>query len=593
MKKKIKHLLSHTPIKTRFILTFTSILVASVIFMLLITDFLYYKIVENKATELAQQYVNQAALEVENSVDIIENIATILSMEDLVAQKLTGEYEDTRYTRYFEGVSELETFLFKMQYFIVQDINGIYIIGENGNYYKSNIDPRQDVDFREQEWYQSILEANGTVLFGIHEGAFTSDTPDKKLISLGMPVYDTNTGNKIGVVLIDIKPEAIANKLLLNQFGIDGSMAIFDSKGNVIRSDYPGDPRQLVNSVYEHGDAAKGSFKLKEENKLAVYSKTDFGWSVVSVMSLDDIVSERSSALVKIISSVSVIILFICIVIVRTSKYLTKPLNKLVKAMEQVEHGDFSVRLRENKSAEFITVSRGFNLMAQHIKELIDNIEEEHAKLNYEKLRVLQEQINPHFFYNTLDSIVWLSLAGRQDDVQTMVNSLISHFRIALSKGRDIIHVEQELEHVRNYLKIISIRFSNSFTWEIDADEEVLEYSTMKLVLQPIVENAINHGIKEKRGAAGHIFITAYRDGDNLVYEVMDSGIGMKQDFVDKLNEQLRQGGGELTRMNSFGLANVNERIRIYYGKEYGVSISSAYLAGTNVKIVIPARKEL
>lgn len=592
MKKRLKYFMTHMPIKTRFILTFTVILVVSVLLMVTITDNLYFQIVENKSTELAQQYINQTALEVENRVEIIENIATILSMEDLVTEKLTGEYEDTRYTKYFEGVSELEGFLFKMQSFIVQDINGIYIIGENGNYYKSNIDPRRDVDFRKEEWYQMILDANSTVLFGIHEGAFTSDTPEKKLISLGMPVYDTNTGSKIGVVLIDIKPDMIADNLM-NQFGIDGSISIFDDQGNVIRSDYQGDPRQLMESVNEQGNPEEGNFALEKNSRLAVYSRTNFGWSVVSVMSLQDIVSERSVALVRIISSVGICIIFIILVIIRTTKSLTKPLSKLVLALEQVEHGDFSVRLHENKGKEFIAVSRGFNLMAKRIKELIDNIEEEHSKLSYEKLRVLQEQINPHFFYNTLDSIVWLSLAGRQDDVQTMVNALISHFRIALSKGRDIIHVENELEHVRNYLKIISIRFSNSFTYEIDADEEVLEYSTIKLVLQPIVENAVSHGIKEKHGADGHIFITAYLDGDNIVYEVMDSGIGMKEEFVEKINQSLRKGGDELTRMNSFGLMNVNERIRLYYGEEYGVTITSAYMQGTMVKIVIPARKEV
>ncbi|MBQ4062101.1 MAG: sensor histidine kinase [Christensenellaceae bacterium] len=592
---KKKHLLTHMSIKTRFILTFTAILTASVIAMLFITDFLYFRIVENKATELAQQYINQSALEVENSVDIIENIATILSMEDMVTKKLTGEYEDTRYTKYFEGVSELETFLFKMQSFIVQDINGIYIIGENGNYYKSNIDPRLDKDFRKEEWYKTIMEANGAVLFGIHEGAFTSDTPDKKLISIGMPIYDINTGNGIGVVLIDIKPDMIADKLLLDNFGINGTISIYDGKNEVISSNYSGSTKELIASVQAHKNSAaeNSSFTLDNNSELAVYCETDFGWNIVGVMSTADLVSERSSALVAIITSVFVLLIFISIVIIRTSRSLTKPLNKLVSAMEQVEHGDFSVRLNERKGAEFITVTRGFNLMAQRIKELIDNIEEEHKKLNYEKLRVLQEQINPHFFYNTLDSIVWLSLAGRQDDVHTMVNSLISHFRIALSKGRDIIHVEQELEHVRSYLKILSIRFSDSFTYDIDADDEVMEYSTMKLVLQPIVENAINHGIKEKRSGTGHIFITAYLDGNNLVYEVMDSGIGMTKEFVDNLNTQLKKGGVELTKMNSFGLANVNERIRIYYGKEYGVTVSSAYMAGTTVKIVIPARKEL
>lgn len=580
-------------IKTRVILNFTAIVVASVVLIVVMTDHLYFGILEKKATKLAQQYINQIALEVENSVDILENIATILSMEDMVAEKLTGAYEDTQYTKYFEGVSKLETFLFKMQSFIMQDINGIYVIGENGNYYKSNIDPTQDKDFRQEDWYREILEENGIVLFGIHEGAFTSDTPEKKIISLGMPIYDADTGNSIGVVLIDLKPEAFADQLQFNEYGIEGTISIFDSKGDVIKSDYPGNTQALIDSVRGSGNTAQGSFLLKNGNDVAIYSETDAGWHIVGVMSMRSLTGERSSALAIILVLAGFMILFMCAVIVKTSNSLTQPLTKLVAAMEQVEHGDFSVRVYENEGKEFIAASRGFNLMTRRTEELIESIEEEHVKLSYEKLKVLQEQINPHFFYNTLDSIVWLSLAGRQEDLQTVVNALIMHFRIALSKGRDIIDVRNELEHVENYLKIISIRYSNSFTYEIDADEDVLEYSTLKLVLQPIVENAVNHGINEKRGGTGHIFITAYLDEENIVYEVVDSGIGMKKEFVEKLNESLRQGGEELTRMNSFGLKNVNERIRLYYGKEYGISVSSAYLSGTTVKIVIPARKEL
>lgn len=267
---------------------------------------------------------------------------------------------------------------------------------------------------------------------------------------------------------------------------------------------------------------------------------------------------------------------------------IQKPLRVLYHATEKVAKGDFTARAQVNTHDEFAVLSQGFNIMAENIESLIDKVKEDERKLRQVDLRILQEQINPHFLYNTLDTIVWLIEGNEYDKAVNMVVTLSDFFRIVLSKGREIITIQEEQQHIRSYLEIQQVRYHDILEYDIQIDKVLYEYPILKLTLQPIVENALYHGIKYKR-AKGYIHITGEKEGGVLHLVVRDNGVGIEKEELEQIQREIRQPG--LRTEKGFGLANVNERIRMYYGAEYGVTIQSKPGKGTIVEVTIPAKK--
>lgn len=225
--------------------------------------------------------------------------------------------------------------------------------------------------------------------------------------------------------------------------------------------------------------------------------------------------------------------------------------------------------------------------MAKRIKTLMQDIVTEHESKRKSEFDTLQSQINPHFLYNTLDIIVWMIENEQKQEAVKVVTALARFFRISLSKGKSIIPVRDELEHVRNYLMIQQMRFKNKFTYEIEAGEDVMELACLKLLLQPLVENAIYHGMEFMDGD-GEIRVRAFREEDSLWFEISDNGLGMTGEQVEGLlseKPQVRSGRG-----SGIGVKNVNERIELYFGKPYGLIIESEPDEGTVIRIHLPVK---
>ena len=230
--------------------------------------------------------------------------------------------------------------------------------------------------------------------------------------------------------------------------------------------------------------------------------------------------------------------------------------------------------------------------MVKEIETLVDDIHREQEIAKDAELRLLQEQINPHFLYNTLDAIIWMTEAGENQKAIQIIQELSSFFRISLSKGESIITIKNEREHVKNYLEIQRFRYQDILDYEIDMNEDILEYHIQKLTLQPIVENAIYHGIKNKRGG-GKITVEGDFQGDDIIFRVRDNGIGMKEEeltkFRDYISGKIELDNSDKNKSGSgFGMANVEKRIEMMYGPDYGVTVESKYNEGTIVTVLIP-----
>lgn len=273
----------------------------------------------------------------------------------------------------------------------------------------------------------------------------------------------------------------------------------------------------------------------------------------------------------------------------KAAKSVTNPIQKLCRMTQQVAEGDFTVQTKESNTDEIAVLTRSFNDMTQEIGGLVEDIKQQQKNLRIAETKLLQAQINPHFLYNTLDAIVWLAEENRKDEVVSMVTALSDFFRTTLSKGRDFITVREERSHIESYLKIQQFRYQDIMSYEIDMEENMGEFMIPKLTLQPLVENALYHGLKNKRGG-GMIKITGRLDGENMIFTVTDDGKGMTKEVLEKLQESIGKEKGDKS-IDGFGIGNVNRRIRYYYGERYGVTLESVENDGTKATVTMAAQK--
>lgn len=283
---------------------------------------------------------------------------------------------------------------------------------------------------------------------------------------------------------------------------------------------------------------------------------------------------------------IAVLIAVVAVSAVMIVSGILQPIRQLNSVTEKIAQGDFNARAQVNSDDEVAELAVSFNKMAGNMQSLIDKVKEDERKMRKADLRLLQEQIQPHFLYNTLDTIVWLIESNEPDEAVTMVVTLSDFLREILSKGKEFISIKEEEKHISSYLQIQEMRYRDILEYDIQLDQVIYKYQILKLTLQPVVENALYHGIKYKR-AKGCIHIHGEKEGDIIRLTVRDDGVGMDEEELAQLRQQIEKPCQETEK--GFGLANVNERIHMYFGYEYGMKIESEKGKGTTVEIVIPA----
>lgn len=291
---------------------------------------------------------------------------------------------------------------------------------------------------------------------------------------------------------------------------------------------------------------------------------------------------------VEMITIFLVLILLIILLSVIISKQVTKPIKEMQKVARQYSLGAFDAKVSVHGKDEIAELGNVLNNMSSQLLELISSVTEKERQSNYLELQTLIYQINPHFLYNTLDSINML--ARKNDDIQValMVTNLSRLFRLSLNRGRDVITVREEMMQVTYYLKIQKFRFEEQLDWNINFDDEILEYRMLKFIMQPLVENAIYHGIKLKN-EYGKLTIRGYKDKNMLIFVIKDTGKGMDEDTLTKLYQRINEKKRDEKENRGYGIWNVNQRIKLYYGEQYGLQIDSIVDKGTSIYIKIPA----
>lgn len=412
----------------------------------------------------------------------------------------------------------------------------------------------------------------------------------KWVVSLSRAVELTNNGEiSSGVLLVDMNFSGIEQICKNVSLGETGYIYLVDRNGELIYH-----PRQQLiysNLVKENNfkvaEYEDGNYidELDGDKRLITVKTLGYtGWKIIGVTPINETFANSTQITLFILFVIFLAIILLVFTNMFISAKIANPIKALENSVKELENGSQNVDIAIGGSHEIQHLGKTIKSMVKQMHKLMGDIVYEQELKRQRELDALQAQINPHFLYNTLDSIVWMVENERYNEAITMVTSLAGFFRIGLNKGKNIITIKDELKHAENYITIQHMRFKDKFTFKINADENVLNFATIKLIIQPLIENAVYHGMEFMDGD-GEIIVNAYKKDNELYIDVIDNGMGIPPEIVDKLltHESRSKGKG-----SGVGLKNVQERIQLYFGKEYGLSILSEPDEGTLIRIHLP-----
>lgn len=453
---------------------------------------------------------------------------------------------------------------------------------------------KEDVDIVNQEWFTEAVGKMENIHFSTpHVQNLFDDTSYRYywVVSLSQAVELTNNGNStLGVLLVDMNYSSIEQ--LFNKVNTDSSseyVYLMDSDGEII---YHPKQKLIYMNLYEennleavHYDDGSRQEEFQGGKRLVTVKTVSYtGWKIVSVAPVSAYNIGASDMRLVVILLMSLAMLMMIILNQSVSARIAKPLQKLNESVREWEAGNMNPDIYMGSSLEVEHLGRTLRSTFEQSRQLMRDIVVEQEEKRKSELDALQSQVNPHFLYNTLDSIVWMIEGERYEDAVFMITQLASLFRISLSRGKTIIRLENEIQHAKNYMNIQKIRYKNIFKVDFNIDEDILNCCTVKLIIQPLLENAIYYGVECMDGD-GEIEVTGYRKEKDIYIEVRDNGLGMPEEMVDALlieNNRVRKKG------SGVGLINVHNRLRLRFGEPYGLEIESRPDEGTTVRIHLP-----
>lgn len=408
------------------------------------------------------------------------------------------------------------------------------------------------------------------------------------MFTIGRQIKDTDTGKDIGYLVIDIDYNMLVKTIAMSKSNGTNTLVITDKNGDVV---YNSEKISDINTNYEN----TGTYKKFAENKstLAVDLKSsNFDWNYKMISTREAMLARltKVSVFFIIIGCASFIIFLICSILI--SRSVSKPLRRLEATMETAESNNFNEILPVTDSYEEVNrLTARFNVMLVEIQRLLDKEKESWRREAESEYKALQLQITPHFLYNSLDSINCLAQVNGQKEISKMVLSLAGIFKYSMKYGSNIATLEDEINHVKNYCMLQAVHYQDSFRIEYDVSEEYLPRKVVKFMLQPIVENAINHGLKEKE-MGSLIKISAYEDDGEFIVSVFDNGAGMTKERAERLRNTLALPSPQLFEIDKggkhIGLSNVNLRLKLQYGEKAGITFETEENEGTEILIHIP-----
>lgn len=541
------------------------------------------------SSEYTHTIIQQMNQNIDSYIDYMENIAYLISSNEDVQDYLFDEKIDNE-GRY-RILNQLQTILDSRS-----DIRNVGIISKNGRMLinDGSKSVNQDLDLNTQEWYATALEKpNGPILTSSHvQHIISGERP--WVITLSRGIRDrSGSGEKEGVFFIDLNYSAISGLCDQSTVGTKGYAFILDAKGNIV---YHPQQQQLYNELQTENislimDTDEDTVLTGTGNDGKLYSisrSEKTGWTVVDCTNVKELLSKsRQAQSVYVLTAI--ILVIVALLFSRfMARSITLPIQKLRDSMKKVQEGDFSVSdVVVDSKNEIGSLTKSFDVMTHRIHELMEqNVHEQEEKRKSE-LKALQSQINPHFLYNTLDSIIWMAEGKKNEEVVLMTASLARLLRQSISNEDEVVPIANEVEYARGYLTIQKMRYKDKLEFQIEVDSSILYIPLIKLVLQPIIENAIYHGLKYKE-SKGLLIVKGFMKDGNAVLQVIDDGVGMDEETLAHIYDKHKVN----YHSNGVGVYNVQKRLKLYYGEDYGITYTSELGKGTTATITIPGRQE-
>jgi len=574
--------------QTNMALAFALLILMMVLIMIGVSYMLSQDAAQANAKAYTTELVKQVNTNIKAYVNGMEYITDMVDRNPYVQQYLSPQGYQTEGEAY-HGRMAVAMFLESMAV-SREDISSVSVFGYNGRFATGHpsLELNPYVDYAQLNWYRNAQEEGGAyVISSSHvQPVFKDRYP--WVVSLSTELRSRSDGAKLGIFLIDLNFSVMNNMLQDIRLGQQGYLFIIDAEGKIVY--HP--QQQLIYSNLKTEEITRvlqvnnASFTSGEGAGLKMYTVQDsgFGWKIVGVTYMNELVGNLDEMRLSFIVLGLVCIVLAVIISFMVSRRIGQPLKQLQSYMKEVEKGNFDIQVPVPTTIEIGRLARAFNMMVGKIKELMAQVVQDQELKRANEIRALQAQINPHFLYNTLDSIIWMAESKRSDEVVLMTSALAKLFRASISNGEELVTIHIELAHITNYLKIQKMRYKNKLDYEIQISESVRNYMTIKLILQPIVENAIYHGIKMKRGP-GRITIKSEETKTDIVIIVADNGCGMEPEHVSTL---LERSGRADKDGRGVGVGNVHGRLKLYYGPQYGLRFESTPGEGTAVYIRFP-----
>lgn len=571
----------HLRIRTKIMLNFFIV----IILITVSVGWFYYQkaasMVETEITDNMQGILDQADINIQSIVASIEESSLGLYSNSFLRTIYLRNKEEYPQKQQFEDYSTLTDIC--STYLMNKNISSIQLYFSNGAFYtREKVNFLTVEDAKKSQWYQEAGLRNGSILWQ----TISADN----MISCSRALVDYSVADgELGYISINIKETKLSDILKRIENRINGEVYLINSKNEVVSAvnkSLIGKPfqyeTQLENLINQQEKAA--DLKKEGENHLLMTSCSNPEWRIVALISLTE-VQKRNTEIIGAIIIISGIVFVVAIIMaVVLSASITGRIKELALFMKRVEINQDKL-IAVKYSDEISELERNFNKMLKTTRELINEVYSVRLSKKETELRALQAQINPHFLYNALDCINWMANKYKAAEISKMSRLLGSFFRLSLSKGKDIVSIRNEIEHAKVYVEIMQIRFKDDININFEIDKEVFGFETIKLIFQPVIENAILHGIQGRPEQRGNITVKGFKKDDILFFYIIDDGIGIRPEILEKLPvgiESSSVSGG-------YGVKNVHERIQLYFGDKYGLVYNSTYGVGTTVEISLPS----
>ena len=572
-----------TSLRGQMILSFLLVVAIAVVSFMLVSINRSSKAIKETSVGYTHQLINMVNENIDSYIENMENISQIVTKNSDVREFLMEE--NTADSAYLDKVEEQFITLKETR----KDIYNIGILGHKGNALintrYTQINPY--VHWNQLDWYRKSAYGAEVTTSSHVQNLVYDEYP--WVVTMSKAITNPVSGEVIGVFFVDLNYRSISDLAENMDLGQKSYVYIVDDLGNIVY--HP--KQQLLYSGLWKEDIARVLKVTSEEdnweadNKLYSVTKSEStGWSVVGVTDLEEmLLGTRELVSLYYFIAACLIVLATWLAIVLTNK-ITSPLRNLQRSMRAAQNGQFEVEVIEDGSQNEIgDLIYSFRLMIREIEQLIErNTKEQEEKRLYE-LNALQAQISPHFLYNTLDSIIWMAEGNNTKDVILMTSALAKLLRKSISNDKELVTVAEEIEYTRSYLVIQKMRYRDKLEYLINMDAAIVDVEIIKLIIQPLVENAIYHGIKCKSGI-GTITITAEYKHKGIMIEIIDDGAGMTKEQLEHIFDER----AEDRARKSVGVRNVHKRIQLSYGLTYGLSFQSELGRGTTVSIYLPDR---